>query len=274
MNRLNNINRIFELHLIPQNLLESLISTKWLSEHIEDENLIILYTTLVPKKESIPTEIENLRIKGARFFDLQKVFSDQDSGLPNTFPKVKQFEEGCQKLGINKQSRIVVYDTLGIYSSPRVWFLFKCMGHENVFVLDGGFKAWLKDGFKVEEKQFIQFAKGNFLSRFKSDLLIDKKNVEATIDSGSTTIIDARSALRFYREVPEPREGLRSGHIPTSFNLHYAELHNNGKYKSLKALRAIFNEFESDKPIVFSCGSGITACILFLAASELLSNKL
>lgn len=255
-------------------MLQSLVSFQWLSEHLEDENLILLYTTLIAKKETIPANQENLKIKGARFFDLKETFSDQDSDLPNTFPNEFQFQEECRKLGINKNSTIVVYDTLGIYSSPRAWFLFKSMGHEQVYVLNGGLQEWIKSGFPTVNKKKKQFELGNFEAKFQPKFLTDFQGIKRNLETNTAQVIDARSELRFLGKAPEPREGLRSGNIPNSCNLHYASLLEGGKYKSVEELKKCFIPFENEKELIFSCGSGITACILFLAASEFLNAKL
>ena len=255
-------------------MLKSLVSTQWLSEHFEDENLIILYTTLVAKKETIPAEFENLKIRNARFFDLKEKFSDQDSDLPNTFPSEFQFQEECRKLGINKNSKIVVYDLLGIYSSPRVWFLFKSMGHENVFALNGGLQEWINSGFPTVNNREEQFELGNFEAIFQPQSLIDYQGIQKNLETNTALVVDARSELRFLGKAPEPREGLRSGNIPNSCNLHYESLLENGKYKSVEELKKRLILFENENSIIFSCGSGITACILFLAASEFMQAKL
>ncbi|MFT6165918.1 MAG: thiosulfate/3-mercaptopyruvate sulfurtransferase [Vicingaceae bacterium] len=134
-------------------MLKSLVSSKWLYENLDTPHLVVLYTTLIPKKESIATEVKSQQIKGARFFDLQAIFRDQNIDLLNSFPSVEQFELGCRTLGINKNSKIVVYDSLGIYSSPRVWFLFNNMGHESVFVLNGGLEEWINSGYPTVNKK-------------------------------------------------------------------------------------------------------------------------
>lgn len=255
-------------------MLQSLVTTNWLNDTLDHPDLVILYTTLIPKKKSISVDVENLQIRGAQFFDLQTVFSDQHSGLPNTFPSEKQFELGCQKLGISNRSKIVVYDSLGIYSSPRVWFLFKSMGHPKVSVLDGGLTAWLVSGFEIEQKREAKVEQSNFSACLKSDLLIDKKQVQKGIDTKDSVILDARSGARFNGEVLEPRKELRSGHLPNSFNLHYATLLENGKYKSKEELEQLFKPYKNQKELIFSCGSVITACILLLAASEIIPSKL
>lgn len=254
---------------------EVLVSPEWLQLHLEDENLIVLYTTLVAKKAEIPDSINKLQLKGARFFDLQHVFSDQNSGLPNTYPDECQFEEACRALGINRTSKIVVYDSLGIYSSPRVWFLFKSMGHESVFVLNGGLQNWIQKGYPTIEKTETIVAKGNFKAQRNLTFLKTKKELKENLNTQQFQVIDARSNIRFKGETPEPRIGLKSGHIPHSVNLHYADLLSNGIYKNEEELKQLLSATVKDeRPIVFSCGSGITACILYLAAHVLLNNEL
>lgn len=255
-------------------MLHSLVTFNWLENNLNDENLVVLYTDLIAKSESIPTTLETRRIKGARYFDLKNIFSEKESGLPNTYPSAERFEKGCQELGINENSKIVVYDMLGVYSSPRVWFLFKSMGHKNVFVLNGGLKQWVEEGFKTEGIKPITIFKGNFKAKADLSFVKFKQDVEANVNAKAFQVIDARSAKRFKGDSPEPRPGLRSGNISGSCNLHYARLLQNGKYKPREELRQIFAELEVNKPIVFSCGSGITACILYLVASEILPNEI
>jgi thiosulfate/3-mercaptopyruvate sulfurtransferase len=255
-------------------MLQSLVTTNWLNDTLDHPDLVILYTTLIPKNGSISVEVENLQIKGAQFFDLQTIFSDQHSGLPNTFPSEKQFEENCRNLGINGTSKIVVYDLLGIYSSPRVWFLFMSMGHNNVFVLNGSLQQWVNEGYQTSILKERVSPKGNFKANLNELFIRTKSDIQENVKTEESLILDARSAVRFNGEVPESREGLRSGNIPNSCNLHYSALLNKGKYKSKNELEKLFKQYDLSKPIIFSCGSGITACILYLAASELVVNQL
>lgn len=254
-------------------MLKSLVSTHWLSNHLDDKNLVLLYTTLGAKNALIPIELENRQIKGARFFDIKHKFSEQDSGLPNTFPSESQFEEECRKLGVNKESKIVVYDILGIYSSPRVWFLFKSMGYPNVLVLNGGLQEWINSGYETVLKSKTQFELGDFEAKFTAQFLENKEGIQANLETKMACVIDARSLDRFSGDIPESREGLRSGNIPNSCCMHYASLLDGGKYKSMEELQQLFEPFKQEKELVFSCGSGITACILYLAADELLDSK-
>ncbi|MBL4710843.1 MAG: sulfurtransferase [Flavobacteriales bacterium] len=256
-------------------MLNSIVSVQWLKCNLKSKKIVVLYTTLVAKKTIIPVEIKNQQIKGARFFDLQKVFSLQDSDLPNTYPPEEQFEDACKNLGIDSNSKIVVYDSLGIYSSPRVWFLFKSMGHEEVFVLDGGLQEWVRQGCETVKKREEELILGNFKARPGINFMVSQEEVRENISSQEALVIDARSGVRFRGEVSEPRKGQRSGNILGSKNLHYAALLKEGNYKSEEALKSIFAELvKGDEPLIFSCGSGITACILYLAADSIIENSI
>ena len=143
-------------------IFNKIVSVQWLNEHIYDLDLVVLDTSLKTTAESKIPESYLQTIPGARYFDLKNSFSDTHSPFPNTLPTEKQFEINCQKLGIQKNSKIVVFDTLGIYSSPRVWWLFKVMGHQDVSVLDGGFPEWLRKGYPTEISSKKKYSSGNF----------------------------------------------------------------------------------------------------------------
>lgn len=231
---------------------DPIVSVNWLHEHLQDPDLIILDVFLETPKEDI-------QIVGARPFDIKNKFSDTNSPLPNTIPSSDVFASECRKLGINNNSKIVVYDTKGIYSSPRAWWLFKVMGHEKVWVLDGGLLAWIKEGFSTEKRQEQNYSEGNFEAHFQAEMFKTKEDVLENINSKEALVVDARSTDRFNAETEEPRAGLRSGHIPGSINVPYTELLKEGKYLPKEELKKILPT--NDKPLVFSCGSGITACI-------------
>jgi len=239
-----------------------LVSTAWLQEHLNDSDMVILEARL--------DQNPDLKIKGARVFDIKNNFSDTSNPLPNTFPSEEKFTDESQKLGINKNSTIVVYDTLGIYSSPRVWWMFKAMGHSNVFVLDGGLPEWIKEGFSTETIQNTEYPKGDFVANFQSELIKNKDQILENINSKKAILMDARSADRFDSSLAEPRPGLRSGHIPGSINIPYTDLQENGKFKSKSELASLLQL--NDQPLYFTCGSGITACIVLLAC-EMISNN-
>ena len=246
-----------------------LVTVNWLYQHKDATNLIILDGTIpkVTLKKSANNLDEN-QIKNARFFDIKKVFSIQDSPFPNTTLTADNFEKEAQKLGINKDSCIVVYDAFGIYSSARVWWLFKTMGFNNVAVLDGGFLAWKKANYPIEKKQKKHYKLGNFKANYQPKKIINSDVVLEAISNHQIQIIDARSSGRFFATEPEPRKEVRSGHIPTSKSLPYSSLLNNECLKSETALIQNFKEINPEKKaMIFSCGSGITACVLALGAT-------
>jgi thiosulfate/3-mercaptopyruvate sulfurtransferase len=245
-----------------------IVSVDWLLQNLGQPNLVILDATM--KKITLDkNEFENPNkyIPNARFFDIKNTFSDTSSSFPNTMLSADKFQEKAQLLGINKESAIVVYDTIGIYTSPRVWWMFKSMGHDNIAVLDGGFPEWISNDFPTETEAKFQGSRGDFKTNYNLDYFSNKVDVLHAISDKSNVIIDARSEDRFLGMKPEPREGLRSGHIPTSLNLHYNDLLVDGKLKEREYLQTKFQEIlaKEDK-IIFSCGSGVTACIVALGA--------
>ena len=203
----------------------------------------------------------------ARRVKLKKVFLDKDSPFPNTIPNPQEFESEARKLGINQESEIVVYDTKGVYSSPRLWWLFKVMGHENISVLDGGLPDWIKSGFPTEETHTESFELGDFEVNFNRTSVVEFNQVTDNIREHNFLIVDARSEDRFNGTGKEPRKHLKSGKIDNSVNIPFKEVLVNGKYKSRDELNALFEEkCQGEKDLVFSCGSGITACIVMLAS--------
>lgn len=239
-----------------------IVSAAWLKEHLNDSDLIVLEARLDQKPD--------LQIKGARLFDIKNNFSNTSNPLPNTFPSEEQFTAEAQKLGINSNSTIVVYDTTGIYSSPRAWWMFKAMGHPNVYVLDGGLPEWIKEGFLTEKQQQETYPKGDFIAKFQSELIKNKEHILENITTKEAVLMDARSSDRFHATHEEPRAGLRSGHIPGSINTPFTDLQQDGKFKSMDELKEILKL--DDQPLYFTCGSGITACIVLLA-TELISDN-
>ncbi|KAB8153599.1 sulfurtransferase [Kordia sp. TARA_039_SRF] len=243
-----------------------IVSVDWLQEHLSATNLVILNGT-IPKVVNPEYQGETHQILNARFFDIKKVFSDTTAQFPNMMLDAATFTEKAQKLGINQDSVIVVYDELGIYASPRVWCMLKAMGFHNIAVLDGGFPAWKAKNYPTEFKKTYTGNRGDFQATATLPLFKNHATMLQVVENGKSVIVDARSAARFSGQVPEPRKGLRSGHIPTSKNLPYTEVLQNHHFKSKIDLQNIFSSFLQDNsPFVFSCGSGITACILAVAA--------
>ncbi|MFW2377751.1 MAG: sulfurtransferase [Cellulophaga baltica] len=255
--------------------MDSLVTVAWLKDHLDDSNLIILDARASDPISGAVSENSSNSIKGARIFNLKTNFSEKESLYPNMVPSPEQFQEECQKLGINQNSVLVVYDALGIYWSPRVWWLFKAMGHPNIAVLDGGLPEWILHNLPLEKNRKETYVKGNFTASFNSEAVVSFSAVFENTTSEIAILIDARSQGRFNGTAAEPRKGLRSGSIPKSINIPYTEVLRGSKFKSKGALAVVFNRLNNEsKPVIFSCGSGVTACIL-LFASELvgIQNK-
>lgn len=250
-----------------------IVSVDWLNDNRNANNLIVLDAT-IKKVGSIKDKTkEKLRIPNAIFFDLKNIFLDKNAEFPNTIPRKEYFEEQVQNLGINNDTCIVVYDDLGVYSSPRVWWLFRLFGFQNVAVLNGGFPEWKETGYTVEKQTSSNLEKGDFTAKFNEEILVNYQKVLDNIITDEFCVADARSNDRFFAKVAEPRKDLKGGHIPNSVSLPYSVVQENGKMKSKEELIKLFNSINSEKKnYIFTCGSGITACILALAL-EITGNK-
>ncbi|WP_431157793.1 sulfurtransferase [Winogradskyella poriferorum] len=246
----------------PITSIPELVTVDWLLEHLNHDNLIVLDATI---SKIINEDSES--ISGARFFDIKGQFSDLNATFPSTLPKATQFEEQAQLLGINQSSFIVVYDEKGIYSSARAWWLLKAFGHKHVAVLDGGLPEWLERNYPVSILDQSSVKRGNFKAYYRPNCIVDFSGIQECISKPEVVILDARSKDRFLSLVDEPRKGLRRGHIPGSRSLPYTELLHDNKLKPVNELSTFFNTLvKAEKRLVFSCGSGITACILALGA--------
>ena len=251
---------------------DNIVSVKWLKDHLNHPNVVVLNGTI--QKVSSNFQSEEQQIENARFFDIKNAFTDTSAEFPNTIPSEIQFQTEAQKLGINHDDFIVVYDEFGIYSSPRVWWLFKTFGHNNVAVLDGGFPEWKAQKFPTEVKTEKQYKSGNFIAKYNPNNVVYFESLEAINKDPNFKIIDARSNDRFMCRVPEPREGLRSGHIPNSVNLPYQNILNEHKFQHKEQIASTFKDLaNNNQHLVFTCGSGITASILSLAATLLGYNN-
>lgn len=251
-----------------------IISVEELNEKLEDKNLIILDCSTESNKAGLKSNFENVKIKGARYFDLKKDFSNPVSVFPNAIPTPDQFQTNCQKLGINNSSQIILYDNLGVYNSPRVWWLFRIMGHKNVSVLNGGLPEWIQEKFPTQETYKLDYVKGNFKSNFQANMISNLDFIKDNLENNEIIVIDARSAKRFNSLEPEPRKNLRSGNIPNSINIPFEKVLNNRKFKEQEDLIAAFKNIKTgSNKLIFSCGSGITACIVYLASELVLENN-
>ncbi|WP_170518451.1 3-mercaptopyruvate sulfurtransferase [Ruegeria atlantica] len=251
---------------------KTLVSTEWLAAHIKDPDLRILDGSwyLPQQGRDAKAEYDAAHIPGARFFDIDDI-SDQRSDLPHMAPPVEKFMSRLRAMGVGDGHQVVVYDGAGLMSAARVWWLFRLMGQENVAVLDGGLPKWQAEGREIEDLPPI-IRDRHMTVRVQNHLVRDVTQVSAAAKLADHEIIDARSAARFAGTAAEPREGLRSGHIPGSRNVPFDLLLNkNGTMKSPDDCRAVFEAAGVDlsKPAITSCGSGVTAAILSLALERL-----
>ena len=248
-----------------------LIAIDWLESQINHADLVILDASWHMPSVNRNGKLEwfNERIPSARFFDFNREICDNHSPFPHMMPNESDFQNSVQKLGINQDSAIVVYDSIGIFSSPRVWWMFKAMGFENVAVLDGGLPAWKEKSLAVESGATINIVeKGNFRANYLSRRICSVDEVVDATQDAQQHVVDARPKARFDGEASEPRVGLRSGHMPNAINLPFSSILENNKMKEAYQLALLF-EAISPKPqrMIFSCGSGVTACILALGAT-------
>ena len=245
-----------------------LVSAEWLHNKIDDSKLIILdasthtvvgYPDLDENREFIP---------GARIFDYDQEICNQESPLPHTMPSPELFTEKVRQLGISNQSLVVIYDARGVISAPRAWWMFKSLGFPSVYVLNGGLPEWKAKGGAVESKPASSFNTGDFVATPREGALVNSDQMLEAINQANIAILDARSKGRFDGVESEPRPGLRKGHIPTSINLPFKQLLSGFGYSSEQEIKSIFDNLGvSDKSkLIFSCGSGITACIVLLGA--------
>jgi thiosulfate/3-mercaptopyruvate sulfurtransferase len=256
----------------PQDDPKVLVSTDWLARHLRDPDLRVLDASwFLPGSGRNPkAEYDNAHIPGARFFDIDEI-ADLRSELPHMAPPPEKFISRMRAMGVGDGHQVVVYDSLGIFSAARVWWTFRLMGKTDVAVLDGGFPKWQAEGREVEDMPPIVRDRHMTVSR-QNHLVKDVTQVAHAAKLAEAEIIDARSAARFRGEAPEPRPGLRSGHIPGSKNLPFAEVVNpDGTMKPPAALKAIFEAAGVDltKPAITTCGSGVTAAVLSLALERI-----
>lgn len=255
--------------------MNPIVTVAWLKDNLDAPGVVILNATIPNSSEISDIETGERLIPHTRFFDIKNKFSDVSASFPSTFPSVGQFEQEAQLLGINKDSTIVVYDDKGIYSSARAWWLFRAFGHPNVVVLDGGLPEWRKCNATTEPYQPYNGKKGDFRAVLDKNHMTFFEDIKATSQNKSELIIDARNEKRFKCLVDEPKAGLRRGTIPNSINLPFENLLQGNCLKTTDELKQIFNAVAKPSDnIIFSCGSGITACILALGATLVGYNNL
>ncbi|MGE0613260.1 MAG: 3-mercaptopyruvate sulfurtransferase [Hyphomicrobiales bacterium] len=246
-----------------------LVETAWLADHMNAPGLVILDGSwhLPTVKRDAHEEYLQEHIPGALFFNIDEI-SDTSNPLPHMLPSAEKFASRMRDMGIGDGMDIVVYDSYGMFSAARVWWTFRVMGVETVRVLNGGLRKWKAEGRPLEDGPSPKRTARHFTARRNAELVRDRDEVLAYSNGGGAQIVDARSAARFAGKAPEPRPGLRSGHIPGSFNVPYdLLLQPDGGFKPARELQKVFEQAGVDvsKPVVNTCGSGVTASILSLA---------
>lgn len=249
------------------NRQKNLVSVEQLAALQADLEIVILDGSwYLPAQQRDPRqEFLERHIPGARFFDIDAI-SDQSSDLPHMIPEPGFFAESVRKLGVSKSSKIVVYDGAGLFSAARVWWLFRLFGHTDVAVLDGGLPAWIKHEFEVTDNS-PEVSPGNFTANTEPSLVTSVEDMRDNCHNRRYTVLDARPATRYRGEAPEPRPELPSGHMPGSTSLPFTELLDDGSLKPCAELKKILDHaaINPDKPVITSCGSGVTAAVITLA---------
>ena len=248
--------------------MNDVVSAEWLMQNLDKARVLDASWYMPADKRDPKKEFEAAHIPGAAFYDIDAL-SDHASPLPHMLPPPEQFSRDSGALGIGDGDMVVVYDTAGLFSAARVWFAFKAMGHDKIAVLDGGLPAWKAAGGTLESGA-ANPKPARFTARFNPTLVRDFDSVKSAL--GNIQVLDARSAPRFEGSEPEPRAGLKSGHMPGAANLPYrAVLTSDGKLKDDAALQKLFSEKGVDlrAPIITSCGSGVTAAVVMLALEKL-----
>lgn len=256
----------------PQDDPRTLVSTDWLARHLKDPDLRILDASwyLPDAGRNGRAEYEACHIPGARFFDIDEM-SDQRSSLPHMAPPSEKFISRMRAMGVGDGHQVVVYDGAGLFSAPRVWWTFRLMGKLDIAVLDGGLPKWLAEGRETEDMPPVLRDRHITVSR-QNHLVRDVTQVAHAAKLGQAQVVDARAAARFAGEAPEPRPGLRAGHIPGALSLPFGQLLNpDGTMKDVPGLKAAFRAAGVDlaRPVITSCGSGVTAAILALALERI-----
>ena len=246
-------------------------STEWLAGELGKPNVVVLDGSfyLATQKRDAKAEYLAAHIPGAAFFDIDAV-ADHSSDLPHMLPGPDQFGKAAGALGIGENDTIVVYDASGLYSAPRVWWTFRIFGAKNVFILDGGLAAWKAEGRKLEAGE-VKRAPRSFNAEMDTAAVAMVADVQMALNDGSAQIVYARSAGRFAGKEPEPRAGLRSGHMPGSFNVPFGEIVENGRLVAPERIAAAFKKggVDLDQPMITTCGSGVTAVVLALGLDAL-----
>jgi thiosulfate/3-mercaptopyruvate sulfurtransferase len=254
------------------NTSQFVVSFDWLAERLGQSNLRIVDASwyLPAQNRDAKIEFATARIPGAVFFDIDTI-ADVTSGLPHTLPSPELFEDKVGALGISETDTIIVYDGLGMFSAPRVWWMFRIFGAKNCYVLDGGFDQWKTEGRPIEATAISIIKPAIFKPTPNKLAVVSFDNMAKIVETGDIQIADARGAGRFEGRDPEPRAGMRSGHMPGAVNLPFSTLSDNGKLKPLTELKQVLEAagVDLEKPVVTTCGSGVTAAVITLALQSI-----
>ncbi len=252
---------------------DPLVDVHWLAARRSAPDVRVIDATMFPPGDTRDPRLAHTeaRIPGAVFFDIDEI-ADTATDLPHMLPAPEKFASRMRKLGVGDGNRIVVYDQLGLFSAARVWWTFRVMGHADVVVLDGGLPAWTAAGFDIEDGPPNTLSERHFTARLHLDLVRSLPDMRTLVGGGGAGVVDARPAGRFAGRDPEPRAGLRSGHMPGAANVPFLDvLDADRRMKSRDALQTVFDAAHVDtrKPLVCTCGSGVTASVLALALARL-----
>ncbi|HEB1327231.1 TPA: 3-mercaptopyruvate sulfurtransferase [Escherichia albertii] len=248
------------------------VGADWLAEHIDDPEIQIIDARMAPpgqEDRNVAQEYLHGHIPGAVFFDIEAL-SDQTSPHPHMLPRPETFAVAMRELGVNQDKHLIVYDEGNLFSAPRAWWMLRTFGVERVSILGGGLAGWQRDDLLLEEGP-VELQEGEFNATFTPEAVVKVTDVLLASHEKTAQIIDARPAARFNAEIDEPRAGLRRGHIPGALNVPWTELVREGELKTTDELDAIFfsRGVSYDKPIIVSCGSGVTAAVVLLALATL-----
>lgn len=251
----------------------SLVNVAWLQQNLEHEDLVVFDASwhMPATGRDGFAEWQQERIGGARFFDFDGTICEAESSLPHMLPGADQFTRELRALGLNQHSRVVVYDSMGMFSSPRAWWMLNAMGCDHLALLDGGLPAWKTAGFSVQSGfETADWPQGDFSARLDASRVADAAAVLKALEDDSMCVLDTRPRERFTGAAEEPRPGLRRGHMPGAVNLPFADLFEQGLLKPRTELAQIIDPLMGDRDqAICSCGSGVTACILAFALLQI-----
>jgi thiosulfate/3-mercaptopyruvate sulfurtransferase len=244
------------------------VSTEWLNQRLDAPDIVVVDGSwyLPTMHRDAEAEYRAGHIPGAVRFDIDTI-KDPSSPLPHMLPSPEAFASAMRAMGIGDGMSIVVYDGAGLFSAPRVWWTLRVFGARDVAILDGGFPAWKAEGRPTEDGPGRPRARRHFTARLDHSAVVDANAVKIALDRGTAQVVDSRPADRFRGEAPEPRPGVRPGHMPGSFNIPFTEIVENGRLKDVDGIRAALAKagVDADRPVITSCGSGVSASIMSLA---------